>query len=255
MFPRGGMFVAWTNAWLDGRASLDEADVHTVADDALHRIVGLPSLIDETRDEALALSIGLSRLRGQGTTGMRLVLPIPGDALGLPGPRNFNESAIQAREAVIADGPEPLGFVPTVGSSPAGTVVRWDAFPVNPSATPPRGRVSEYERDLGDAMREATETLESLDLARDRPDLGRQLQRIDNEVRRLAFPATLGPRQRRLIVTATRLASIITWASRDDGGSLSSAEARSRGEALAPMYAAARRALSAGYSARPTDDQ
>jgi len=254
MFPRGGMFVAWTNAWLYGRASLDEADVHTVAGDALHRIVGLESPDDNDPDEPLALSIGLSRLRSQGTTSLRLVLPIPGDALGLPGPRDFNEAAIHAREAVIAAGPEPIGFVPAVASSPAGTVVRWDVSTINADVSVPRGRVSEYERDLAEAMRDTTATLEMLDLAKDRADLALRLQRIDDEVRHLEFPPTLGPRHRRLISTATRLASILAWAAQDDGAAASSSQAQARTEALAPMAAAARRALSTGYSARPTDD-
>ena len=254
MFPRGGMFVAWTNAWLNGRASLDEADVHTVAGDALHRIVGFRSPDDNNSDEPLTLSIGLSRLRTQGTTSLRLVLPTPGDALGLPGPRAFNEIAIEAREAVIAAGPAPIGFVPVVGSSPAGTVVRWDVSTINADVSVPRGRVSEYERDLAEAMRDTTATLEMLDLARDRADLVKALQRNDYELRHLAFPPTLGPRHRQLITNATRLASIIAWAAQDDGAAVSSSQAQARTAALAPMAGAARHALSAGYSTRPTDD-
>ena len=45
-FPRSGPLVAWGTAYLLGRASLDEADVHTVADDVVHRVVGVPGLLD-----------------------------------------------------------------------------------------------------------------------------------------------------------------------------------------------------------------
>lgn len=258
MFPRGGMFVAWTNAWLDGRASLDEADIHTVAGDAVHRMVGLNHVANPTgsggKEEPLALSIGLSQLRSLGVTSVRLVLPVPGDASGLPGPRTFNEAAISAREAVVAQAAVPLGLIPTVASSGQGVVVRWDVELVDPDRSVPSGRLSEHERDLAVALQETTAAMEGLDLAKDRPDLADRLRLIDREVGQLVFPPTLSARRQRLISTATRLASIIAWASEDDGAAITSAQAHARTQAFAPMSAAARRSLIAAYGGRADDD-
>ncbi len=257
MFPRGGMFVAWTNAWLDGRASLDEADIHTVAGDALHRMVGLNQTAIPTGtgidDEPLALSIGMSQLRTLGVTGVRLVLPVPGDASGLPGPRTFNEAAIEAREAVVTHGAVTLGLIPSVASSGEGVVVRWDIALVDADRSIPSGRLSEHERDLAEALQETTAAMESLDVAKERPDLADRLRFIDREVGRLVFPPTLSPRRRRLVSTATRLASIIAWASEDDGAAITSTQANARTQAFAPMSAAARRSLIAAYGGRAGD--
>ena len=71
------------------------------------------------------LAYALARLRALGVTGLRLVLPRPGDAAGLPGPPAFNERAVGRGEAVLTVGGPPLGLL----DETRGT---WSVHPVAP---------------------------------------------------------------------------------------------------------------------------
>ncbi len=248
VFPRGGALTAWGNAYLLGRASLDEADVHAVADDALHRVVGIP---DEP--DPVPISIALGRLRGAGVTALRLVLPEPGDATGLPGPAAPNASALAAREVVLTVGPRELpswALVPAVAPGRDGAVVRWDLLKVAPSV-PPHGLpgLAEAERGLSDAMAATTATLDALDVARGREGAGPALAAFDRGVRGLVLPPTLSPRAQRLVLSGTRLLAVLAIASESDGASITTTEAERRRESLRPLRRAARYALCAAYSA------
>lgn len=248
VFPRGGALTAWGNAYLLGRASLDEADVHTVGDDVLHRVVGVP---DEP--DPVPVSFALARLRGRGITALRLVVPDSGDPTGLAGPASTTAAAVAAREAVLTVGPRELpayALVPTTASGAEGTIVRWDVLEAAPS-TPPHGLpgVAESERMLAEAMRSATVTLDALDVAAGRDELGGRLAGLDRALAALVLPHTLPGRAKRLVVTATRLLAVITWAAESDGASVTAAEAAQRAAALAPLRRAARYAVAAAYSA------
>jgi hypothetical protein len=241
--------TAWGNAYLIGRASLDEADVHTVGDDALHRVVGVPGEADP-----VPVSLALARLRGHGITALRLVVPETGDPTGLPGPPETTAAAVAAREAVLTVGPRELAayaLVPTFASTPEGLVVRWDVLPAAPS-TPPHGlpTLVEAERGLAEAMRDATVTLDALDVASGREELGPRLAGLDRTLRGLVLPRTLPARAQRLVVSATRLLALLTWAGESDGAAVSASEAERRSAALRPLRRAARHALAAAYSAQ-----
>lgn len=248
VFPRGGALTAWGNAYLCGRGSLDEADVHTVADDALHRVVGIP---DEP--DPVPLSIALGRLRGRGVTALRLVLPEPGDPTGLPGPALLNADALAAREVVLTLGPVGVpswALVPQVATGSEGTVVRWDLTEANPSV-PPHGlpTLSEAERGLNEAMAATTATMDALDVAKGRDDIAPALAAFDRQLQRLLLPPTLPPRAQRMIISATRLLAVLSFAAGTDGASVTAGEASSRAAALRPLRTAARYALCASYSA------
>jgi hypothetical protein len=248
VYPRGGALTVWGNAYLVGRASLDEADVHTVGDDALHRVVGVP---DEP--DPVPVSIALARLRGRGVTSLRLVLPEPGDATGLPGPADANARAVAAREAVLTLGPIEVrswALVPEAAASTDGPVVRWELTEVNPSVAP-HGlpTLSEAERGLTEAMAATTMTLDSLDLARGRDDIAPALAAFDRQLQRVLLPPTLPQRAQRMIVSATRLLAVLSLAAETDGAAVTASQAEARAAALRPLRTAARYALCAAYSA------
>ena len=248
VFPRGGVLTAWGNAYLVGRASLDEADVHTVGEDALHRVVGVPG-----ESDPVPLSIALGRLRGAGVTGLRLVLPDSGDVIGLPGPVEVTAAAVTAKEAVLTVGPldaPSWALIPTTAGDTAGVVVRWDLFEV-PRSVPPAGlpTLSEAERGLAEAMTATTTTLDELDVARGRDDVGPALAAFDRQLRGLLLPPTLPQRALRVVLAATRLLGVLALAMESDGAAVTAAEAEARTAALRPLRRAARYALCAAYSA------
>lgn len=249
VLPRSAVLALWGNAWLQGSGSLDDAGAHVVGADALHRVVGLPGT---DADEPVGLALG--RLRAAGVTALRVVLPEPGDPLGLPGPPAFNADAVARGECAITVAPPGAptwALLPTAAPSDQGDVVRWDVVEVGPSAHP-HGlpTLSEAERALADAVREATERLQQLDVARGREELADRLRRVERDVSRLVLPDGLGARAQRAIVQAARLLGILDVAASTDGAAVTAAEAVARAETLRPLRAAARHALCAACSAQ-----
>lgn len=246
---RSARFVAWGNAWLDGHVSLDDAADRIVGHDEPHRVHGLPG---ETDDAGTAIVVALGRLRGLGIQRLRLVLPAPGDPTGLPGPTTFNAEAIEAGEAVLTVGGEPLALVPDVRT--IGTpddwicTVRWQVSAVNPPWATALPSLAEAERELREALREATDELVQLDVARWRPELADALSAIrDGAGADDALPPGYPPRARRVLVLARRVGAIATLA--DDTGAAMSAQAMAaRTAALRPLTTAARRAEVAAFN-------
>src|SRR5512144_1206776 len=102
------VLVAWGNAWLAGHVGLDEAvDVverlhgpQTVHQLPVHQLPVHQLPVRDLPVHELPLRVRLARLRAQGLASLRLALPAPGDPLGLTGPAQLNEAAIEAGEAV-----------------------------------------------------------------------------------------------------------------------------------------------------------
>ncbi|MEY9927784.1 hypothetical protein ABH926_002418 [Catenulispora sp. GP43] len=244
---RSGRLVAWGNAWLAGHTSLDSAAEQVRADgDEPHRVAGVPG-----EDGEVGWTVALGRLRAAGVTGLRLALPRPGDPLGLKGPAAFNQAAIAAGEAVLTDG-TALGIVPSVdGYGPAGDrghAVRWTVTAV-PDGAPATPTLSEAERELNAALREAAEELARLDVARWRPELAESLAAIRGHGR--APEAVLAPgyppRAVKVLTQAQRLAAIADLAGQDEGGSVTALESRLRASALVGLERVTRRAQLAAY--------
>ncbi len=127
--------VAWGNAWLSGHVGLDEA-VDAVERHSGPQLIGTVPPGDLPFEEGVPLRAALVRLRGlPGTrpSAFRLALPVQGDPLGLVGPGEFNQAALEAREGVLlrlAD--RQVGLVPTTdrrGSSYVG--VSWAPYRAN----------------------------------------------------------------------------------------------------------------------------
>src|SRR5450631_175819 len=117
---RSARFVAWSNAVLAGQVSPDLAAARIAGSDRVHRVDGLGG------EEHQTLPVVLARLSCMPGPAARLVLPVPGDPVGLPGPSALTTAALTAGEAVLLAAEGGLGLVPT---SFADEVV-WTAHPV-----------------------------------------------------------------------------------------------------------------------------
>ncbi|MGW8544240.1 hypothetical protein ACWGM4_27500 [Streptomyces albidoflavus] len=249
--PRSGLLAAWGNALLAGLVSPDDAASAIVGEDARHRVVGLPDW-----PEPAGLTLALGRLRSLGATGFRVALPVPGHPLGLSGPPEFNERAMEAEEAVVTVG-AGLGLVPEVAvAGPEGDVhveVVWHCLPVGEAPPADVPSLGEAERELAQALREATEVLARLDVAGSGPVAEAALDAYRARAHAGAKDA-LAPgypqRAVRVLELADRVALLVELAgSSGHGGAVSAAEMAARAEALRPVERTARRAKVAAYGA------
>ncbi|MEU1895873.1 hypothetical protein [Streptomyces pristinaespiralis] len=249
--PRSGRLAAWGNALLAGLVSPDDAVHAIVGEDAVHRVEGLPG---ETAPVGLTLALG--RLRALGVTGYRVALPAAGHPLGLSGPPAFNARALDAEEAVVATG-AAYGLVPEVyEAGPAGDVhveVVWHCLPVREAPPADVPSLGEAERELAEALRDATETLTRLDVAASGPVAEAALDAYRARALRGAAQ-TLAPgyppRAVRVLELAQRIGLLISVAYENGhGGAVSASEMAARGEALRPVERVARRAQVAAYNA------
>jgi hypothetical protein len=243
---RAGALTAWGNAYLLGSASLDEAAAAVVGDDVLHRVLGVPGEADP-----VTLAVALGRLRASGVRGLRLVLPEPGDLVGMPGPAALSADAALRGAAVLTVGDldvTPWALLPTVGASV--DALRWDVVRADWSV-PPHGlpTLSEADRALSEALRDTTHVLDALEVARGRDDVAARLTAIDTDLRRIDLPSSLPARAQRMVVTATRLLSVASIAAESDGAAVTASVATRRREALRTLRTTARYALCAAYSA------
>ncbi|GGX78510.1 hypothetical protein [Streptomyces minutiscleroticus] len=263
--PRSGRLAAWGNALLAGIVSPDDA-VHAVTGgDAVHRVEGMPG-----EEGPVGLTLALGRLRSLGARGLRVALPAPGHPLGLSGPPEFNARALEAEEAVVCEG-AALGLVPEVHEAgPEGDVhveVVWHCLPVREAPPADVPSLGEAERELAEALREATEVLSRLDVAASGPvaEAAIDAYRARTEgAARSASPAGGGratggrellapgypPRAVRVLEMAQRVGLLVSLAYESGhGGAVSASEMAARAQALRPVERTARRAQVAAYNA------
>lgn len=215
----------------------------------MHRVEGLPG---ETAPVGLTLALG--RLRTLGVTGLRVALPAPGHPLGLSGPPEFNARAMDAEEAVLCHG-AAFGLVPEVcEAGPAGDVhieVVWHCLPVREAPPADVPSLGEAERELAEALRDATQLLSRLDVAASGPvaeaaiDAYRARAERGREVLAPGYPA----RAVRVLELAQRVGLLISVAYENGhGGAVSASEMGARTQALRPVERTARRAQVAAYN-------
>jgi hypothetical protein len=238
---RSGPLAAWTTAWLAGQAASDDAIRAVTGTDAPHRVsqpgaepVPLGQLLIEWR-----------RLADR----VRLVLPVPGDVRGLPGPSAFRRAALDTGEAAVGG---LLGVVPAVTShhpSSAPATVLWQCFEVDAAPSDPLS-VGEAEQDLTEAIRDcasALATIATASWAQEPPSALADARRAGEYVN---LPPGHPPRAVRLVAQAERLRAVLDLAEADPtGGALSETGATARAVALRQLATAVRRARLAGYNA------
>ncbi|HEY0697669.1 MAG TPA: hypothetical protein VGD43_07645, partial [Micromonospora sp.] len=187
---------------------------------------------------------------------IRLVLPVPGDPRGLPGPGPFTGAALLAGEAVIA---RDLGLIPEVRSHTSGSgvtfeTVLWRVYPLPSAAGPAPGHdgpgAAEAEAELSMALAQATAALARLDVAQWRPELAGELAALRRPDSGTDLPPGFDPRSRRLFARASVLDRVLALAEHvAPGGAVNGYEAQQRDAALRPLTAACRRALVAACNA------
>ncbi|MGI8536479.1 MAG: hypothetical protein ACR2K2_08260 [Mycobacteriales bacterium] len=251
--PRSALLAAWGNAWLAGDAALAELVERVCAYDDAHVVQGLTP-------EALPLDRAVAQLRAAGVQRLWLVLPAPGDALGLPAPGPFTAAALAASEGVLAlraDG-SGSGLVPalTFHSSPYdGTVttVTWTVCAVARAGPDPGPYLHDAEHDLRRGVLECASALRDLDVARWRPDVAGALSDLRRQARSGIdddeLPGGYPQRARQLLVQARQLAGVLQLAGQDSGGALDTRETAGREQALRELARLVRRARLAGYNA------
>lgn len=255
--PRSALLAAWGNAWLSGDTGLPELVERVAAHDDAHTVTGLGG-------DDLPLDRAVARLRAAGVTRLRVVLPAPGDVLGLPGPGPFTSAALHASEGVLALRPDGsgTGLVPTLtshGSPFDGTVttVTWSAYDVVVGGPDPGPYLHDAEHDLRRGVLECVGALRDLDVARWRPEVAEALQELRGQARagidEDELPGGYPMRARQLLVRARQLAGVVTLAGQDLGGAVDTREAAAREAALRELARVVRRAHVAAYNAYGQD--
>jgi hypothetical protein len=235
-----GRLAAWGSAALAGAVSPDEAaDAVTGPHDPGHRVSGLPG-----EDAPVTLPYALVRLRALGATGLRLVLPRPGDVSGLPGPADLNAAALAAGAAVVAAGGCHLALVP-------GGRATWAAHAASPDGRS-RPTVREAERALGAAVRDAAAELARLDVARWDPAAAEVVHGRPASGR-TPLPASADPAAHALLTQAMRIARLVEVATASDGAAVTGSESTARALVLRDLGDAARHAVEAACSLGPGD--
>ncbi|HVE74369.1 MAG TPA: hypothetical protein VNA30_04665 [Mycobacteriales bacterium] len=251
--PRSALLSAWASAWLAGDCSLLDAVAHAAAYDDAHGVLGMGP-------DELHLEQVLGRLRASGVVRFRVVLPVPGDIVGLPAPGPFSVAAVDAAEGVLAlrsDG-TGTGLVPAVeahGSALDGTVTTttWTAYDVVCAGPDPGPFLHDAEHDLRTGVAACAELLAELDVARWRPEVATALQ----DLRRRAavgidedeLPGGYPARARRLLGQARQLAGVLSLANQDHGSALDTRQMAGRERALRDLEQLVRRAQVAAYNA------
>jgi hypothetical protein len=205
--------------------------------------------------------------------GVQVVLPVPGDIVGLRGPGALSTAAMDVGECLFVDlSPDSRGTLPVprsgtssvdaVGLVPEvtefgswlepGAMVTWRSWPVaaTPAPVGDMGSLAEADRILREALREATEALADMDVSRWREDASDRITAIrDGGLDRRAAPASTPPRALRVLASASRVRAIVDLAMQDDGAAIVGWQANVRRETLRDVGEVARRAMVAATNA------
>lgn len=223
------------NALIHGQLS-PEVAAHAIAStDVAHHVIDRDQRLGLDPLSAHELESVLPQLRLAERDGWVLALPVPGALGPLRGPRELNEAALDAGEAVIGIS-AGVGLVPLQ----VGPAVQWRVF----AAERPFTTLTPYdaERALNEVILESAAALNALEVAAGtRPTTDSSL--------RLA-PGYPG-RQLATAERAGRLLQVADLALSDEGGAISSFEADQRSRVLRRLRAAASDALCAAVSFAP----
>lgn len=232
--PLSATLALWLDAVRAGHVGPDELADAVRGEDPRHLVVGARDGATATGAagpdgadvlELVALPVAL-------TGPLSLALPAPGDPVGLGGPATTNRAALEAGEAVLC------GAVALVPEDDARTIV-WRALPAGRA---PYVDERETARALRLALGEVTTRLVELDVASWGPEVPDLLMNLRHRPP-LTLPPGVDDRRRETLERAVLCLEIVGLARRDDGGSVTLAEAEARRSALADLDRAARHAL------------
>ena len=256
--------TVWAGSWLAGRSAPDDVlDAlrawsvhHSVAagDPVTGGRTGLPWPTAEPLESGSGIMTLLKVIRqvaNEPGAQMRLVLPVPGDARGLPAATEFATAAMDAEEGVIVGvpGSEGVALVPQwIGED----ALQWTVFDTPIPVPIPDMTLGEAEYAMREAVREAAEALMQLHTtAVGGDDDPREL--IEDELAdysRHIYPDSAPLRARRILDSADHVAAILTVAQQTAPSSPSSASAVQAQETLLrPLWNAIRAARLAAVNA------
>lgn len=249
---RAALLAAWGTAYLQRAVSIDVAVVEIERADEPHLVVSDPLATPEELAEAL------DGLLARGVAGLRLALPAPGDLLGLSGPPAVNQAALAAGEAAIGVPGAGVSldslpaFVPDVTAfgSPGdqGHCVTWREMPSS-AATPDVPTLAQADRDLREAVRDATDLLTRLGVSSWAAEGRETAGRLRSGRPRPLLPEVAGARAEAVAQRALQVLAITEAARADDSGAVTAFAVQSRRAALAPLDRVGRRALLAAAGA------
>jgi hypothetical protein len=256
--PRSARLAAWGTAVLAGDAAIDDAVRAVTQDDEPHEV----QLDPDRASPGIGLGGLLRHFAELQVPGLRVVLPAPGDPLGLPGPPEFNALALEAGECVLtapasrgwaAELGSPGGLIPLVtafGSQwEPGALVTWSLHSVGQARMTVLGNLAEAERELRAALVTATAALTRLDVARWREDAAERVAAVrDGGLPRGALPPSAPARSVQVLATAARVRAIVELAAEDDGAAVSGYEAQQRAQTLRGLAVVSRRAMAAAVN-------
>jgi hypothetical protein len=241
---RSGRLVAWGNAVLAGEVSPDTAADRIQGDDLQHRMCG-PGGVEQS------LPLFLASLRSAGVRGLLLVLPVPGDMRGLPGPPSFNGPALDVGEAVLLLGSAPTGLTPAAQrdpDGPPGTCVTWSTHAVERRIGTDLPSLGEAERQLTETLREVTEALAGLDLARWRPQIAESLAGIRAGDGAVGLAPGYPGRAHRVLASAQRISAIARLVESEPDAGIGTGILGTRDALLRQLSGAARYATLAAFN-------
>ena len=228
-------------AWFSGDVGPDEVVDAVTEDDA-------PHLVDGIALDRVPLRDVLVSWRREGAPA-RLVLPVPGDVRGVPGPAEFRAAALDAGEAAYAGS---LGLVPEVTEyypSSAPTTVVWHAHVIEP-VPEDYVQLGDVAFDLTTAIRETASALLAADVAGSVADIADALSDARRAGEYLNLPPKFPSRAVALLAQAERMQAVLDIAAADpEGGAYDRFGISARATALRPLEVAVRRARLAGYNA------
>ncbi len=228
--PDSAVLGLWLGSCLRGTVGPDDLAEAVRGDAPRHLVIGWP---DSPEPFDLTLLPGAARRAG--ASGVRVALPAPGDPVGLAGPPDFNALALDAEEALVLDGPDPVGLVPEVDAR----TVLWQAVP---ATVPPVLDPGEAARTLRATLLEATADLVRLDVASWQPEIPDLLLNIRHRDP-LPVPPGTSPDHLETLERATLCREIVALALDDHGGSVTAHEMEARRRCLTDLDRAARRAV------------
>ncbi|BAL86896.1 hypothetical protein AMIS_16760 [Actinoplanes missouriensis 431] len=243
---RSTRFVTWVRAWRAGLVPFDEI-ADEIADGEEHLVADAPGTWTD-----IPLAQALPALAKLHPDDIRLVLPVPGDPRGLPGPGELTGAALLAGEVVMT--PE-FGVIPEVRRHTSGSgvefeTVLWRFMPAPEHRPVFQMGAAEAEAELTAALGEATAQLTRLDVAQWKPELAGALQALRRPESTATLPPGFDPRSRRLFARASVLDQVLALAETNaPGGAVNGFEAQARDSALRPLTAACRQALVAACNA------
>lgn len=260
--PRSVLLALWMNAAsIDPDLDLIDVIAAVEDDDEPHRLAG--DGVDPG-PSSLTAHTGLLRTTLaawlQQAIRSAALLPVPGDASGLPG--TISAAATTAGECLLLRiDDQDLVLVPeieTFGSVwEQGFHVAWTAHRTAPwenKFVGAVGTIREAERGLRRALLTATEALAGLDVARWRPDAADAIHALGSgDPIQWDLPPAVTQRQVQVLTLAARLRTIVDLATADDGGAVNLWQADQRATALREVDYAARHALAAATLPLPEE--